>query len=64
MVLYELEDDVGSLMHVGYAGEKLRKERTNFLQTYLLFNCWILIVSFYDVLVFIHFVFNVAFINV
>ena len=48
MVLYELDDDVGSLMHDGYAGEKLRKERTNFLQTYLLFNCWILTVCFYS----------------
>ena len=36
MVLYELDDDVESLMHDGYAGEKLRKVRTNFLKTYFL----------------------------
>ena len=56
MVLYELDDDVGSFEDDGDAGEKLRKVCTGFLQTDIfLFNCWILTVNFYDVLVFIHF---------
>ena len=53
MVLYELDDDVGSYEEDGVAGEKLRKVCTNFLRFDIsLFNCWILTVNFYHVLVF------------